>query len=758
MRPLSADDPREIGPYRLSALLGAGGMGRVYLGTGPGGDVAAVKAVRAEFAYDPGFRGRFARELELSGRVRGDFTPRVLAADPAGTPPWMATEYVAGPTLHDLVRETGPLPEEAVRFLARGTAAALERVHGLGTVHRDLKPGNVMVSASGPQVIDFGVARALEEDADEETLVAGTPGYMAPEQVDGGGATAATDVFALGGVLVYALTGTGPFGDGHPAAVVFRISHQEPVLDGVPEGLRGLVAACLAKDPADRPSAARVLEELGGPVAPAARAGEWLPAAAADLVEGVAEQTAELTRPDDTAVEAPTGTAGAAAMHGADDTTVAHRTGEAAGAYRAAGAAAAHGTGGAPAAHGAGGWRVSRGRRALAVGAGAAALVLVAGLGAWASLGAGGGLGSAQEEGGDPGSQAQGSAGSGSGGPGPAPGCSLPGDLAPEYVEAARSEPQVPGADTHDLDVHSYPVPVFVQGGDVLALSHPEGIALWDTETGEELAYVGADLPDFAALPVVSPDGCRFGYPSESGGVHVFDLRTGEHTVYAEEARLPVGLLAFSPDGTDLAVAEGSVGDGAHVIDLATGDITTVFEGGTQGIAYAPDGGRLAVTGPERSVVVDTVTGAEVFKGPEAAAASTRDSLALPTDDLFLYLHEEGIVLADPASGEDPLVLAPPDDQGFGFGEIEAAGTELVHALLDDYDDETGHYSPVLTAWELSTGERVPFDGDPWHVRDIAVHPDGTLVAGLSVDGTSVVVLDAATLEAVAEFGRTPGS
>ena len=693
MRPLTTGDPRELGPYRLSALLGAGGMGRVYLGTAPDGTAAAVKAVRAEYAYDPGFRERFARELDLARQVRGDFTPRVLDADPAGTPPWMATEYVAGPTLHDLVRQAGPLPEDAARFLARGIAAALARVHGQGIVHHDLKPGNVMASPAGPQVIDFGVARALEQDrGDEEPTAAGTPGYMAPEQVEGAATTAATDVFALGGVLVYALTGTGPFSDGHPAAVLYRITHQEPALDGVPEGLRGLIADCLSREPGARPTAARILQQLGGAVHPAEHARAWLPERAAALVDAAAEETRQDTaRP------------------------------------------------GAPARRPAG--EAPRGRRRLlAAGAGALALTLTAGVGAWAALRAD--TPRTQEA---PGGEAEGA-------PGGAGGCDLPADLAPEYTEAARPDPRVPGADTHDQDVHSYPSLTFLQGGDLLALTHPEGVALWDTETGKEAAYIGADLPDFAQTPVISQDGCRLGYASEEGGVHVFDLRTGEHTGYAEDLPLPAGAVAFSPDGTTLALAEGATGGGAHLIDLAGGKATTVVEGATQLPAHSPDGARLAVTGPEATAVVDTANGDEVFRGP-AATASSPNALALPAPDLLFYLHEEGIVRADLSSGEEPRVIAPPDAED-RFGEIAVPpGGDRIHALIDGYDDETGDYRPELTVWDADTGDRLPAGEDPRYVRGIAVHPEGTVVAGLNPEGTSVLLLDPETLDATAELG-----
>ncbi|MCY9786311.1 WD40 repeat domain-containing serine/threonine protein kinase [Nocardiopsis sp. EMB25] len=297
MQQPAPDDPSRVGPYRIAALLGAGGMGRVYLGLDAAGTSAAVKVVRAEYAYDPDFRERFAQELELARLVLGENVPRVLAADTSGQTPWMATEYVMGPSLHDLVHATGPLPEESVRFLGRGVARALEGVHAKGLVHRDLKPGNVMVSADGAQVIDFGIAGAMEDarhgDADR---IVGTPGYMSPEIVREQRCGAPSDVFALGGMLVYALTGTGPFGEGHPSAVMYRVANQDPVLTGVPESLRGLVASCLDKDPDRRPTAAEVLRALGGSPEPAPHAAAWLPPAAREALDEVAGEHRDAVR------------------------------------------------------------------------------------------------------------------------------------------------------------------------------------------------------------------------------------------------------------------------------------------------------------------------------------------------------------------------------------------------------------------------------------------------------------------------------
>lgn len=220
--------------------------------------------------------------------MHGQGVPRVYAADTSGERPWLATAYVKGPSLQHLVERTEPLPEPTAVLLARAVAQALTGVHAQGLAHRDLKPANVMVAAEGPQIIDFGIARAAEDERQPDgAVIAGTPGYMAPEASRGEQAGPPADVFALGGVLVWALTGRGPFGDGHPASVVHRTENLDPELDRVPPPLRPLLAACLDKNPAHRPTAAQVLQSLGGPVAPASDAAQWLPPRASAAVDEV---------------------------------------------------------------------------------------------------------------------------------------------------------------------------------------------------------------------------------------------------------------------------------------------------------------------------------------------------------------------------------------------------------------------------------------------------------------------------------------
>ncbi|MFE0677126.1 bifunctional serine/threonine-protein kinase/ABC transporter substrate-binding protein [Streptomyces sp. NPDC058867] len=262
--PLRPADPSRIAGFRLLRRLGAGGMGVVYLGRDDAGTLAAVKVIRGESAGDPDFRARFAREADLARRVTNRWVVPVLGADAEAQEPWLATAFVPGPSLVEAVAEHGPLPPVTAHVLGRLLADALTDLHAAGLVHRDVKPGNVLLALDGPRLIDFGVARSEDDTAlTASGMVVGSPGFLSPEQARGQAATAASDVFSLGGVLAYALTGRPPFGTGAPEALLYRTVHDEPELDGIADGSRELVARCLSKEPADRPTAAELRQLLG---------------------------------------------------------------------------------------------------------------------------------------------------------------------------------------------------------------------------------------------------------------------------------------------------------------------------------------------------------------------------------------------------------------------------------------------------------------------------------------------------------------
>jgi len=272
MDELQPGDPQLIGPYRLRGRLGAGGMGRVYLGLSPGGRAVAVKVIRAELAHDPEFRARFRREITVARKVSGLFTAPVIDADLDGPVPWLVTEYVSGPSLADAVTARGPLPVASVLALAMGLAEGLSAIHAAGVVHRDLKPANVLLAGDGPRMIDFGISRAVEASALTHTgLVVGSPGFMSPEQAEGREVGPPSDIFSLGAVLAFAATGQGPFGTGSTPALVYRVVHSLPQLDQVPAEVRPLVERCLVKDPARRPTARDLLSGAAFPAA------GWLP-------------------------------------------------------------------------------------------------------------------------------------------------------------------------------------------------------------------------------------------------------------------------------------------------------------------------------------------------------------------------------------------------------------------------------------------------------------------------------------------------
>ena len=266
--PLLPGDPTVVGPHRLLGRLGQGGMGTVYLGVAPDDRAVAVKVLRDNPLHavgDADGRRRFRHELAALRRVRGPHLVEVLDADIDAAQPYLVTRFVPGRRLDELVAETGPLPGTALGQLARGVADALATLHAAGVVHRDLTPGNVLVLDGSPQVIDLGLATAADVTALTRTgLVVGTPGYLAPEQVTGHEVTAAADVHAWGATVALAGTGRPPYGTGRPEAVLYRIVHDEPDLDGLPAELAGLVEAAMDRDPARRPTAAALLEQLGG--------------------------------------------------------------------------------------------------------------------------------------------------------------------------------------------------------------------------------------------------------------------------------------------------------------------------------------------------------------------------------------------------------------------------------------------------------------------------------------------------------------
>ncbi|GAA0964496.1 serine/threonine-protein kinase [Actinocorallia libanotica] len=278
-RPLRAGDPASIGSYALVGVLGEGGQGTVFLGERDGVPVA-VKLLHARFTEDDEARARFVRELEVAKQVARFCTAQVLDADMAGDRPYIVSEFVPGTSLQEQVAAEGPRTGGALERLAISTLNALTAIHQAGIIHRDFKPHNVLIGPDGPRVIDFGIARALNTTSQSHSI--GTPAYMSPEQLNGRQLTAASDLFSWAACMVFAATGVPPFGNDEVGAVLYRIAHAEADVSALPEPLREVVRACLAKDPAERPTAAQAQAVLMGgtqpvPPPPAAQPPQQLP-------------------------------------------------------------------------------------------------------------------------------------------------------------------------------------------------------------------------------------------------------------------------------------------------------------------------------------------------------------------------------------------------------------------------------------------------------------------------------------------------
>ncbi|MFY7068305.1 WD40 repeat domain-containing serine/threonine protein kinase [Nocardiopsis changdeensis] len=695
MYPLTSDDPRTVGPHRILARLGAGGMGRVYLARTPGGDLAALKLVKDDLAQDPEFRARFAREVRAARRVSGPLTPAVVDADTDAAVPWMAAEYVPAPTLKEAVREHGPLPAESLPVLVSGLARALEAVHAAGLMHRDLKPGNVLLSPRGPQVIDFGLARAVEGTVLTRTgQTFGTPAYTSPEQIRGRDVSPASDVFSLAGTVLFAASGEPPFGFAPPRETLRRILEEAPNLGAVPEGpLRDLLARCLAKGPGHRPDIAGILAELAD--VPMPDTGHpWLPGPVTEDVRLLREREA----------------------------------GERARADRAR-------------------WR----RPALAAGAAAAALALVAGGGYALTVLPGGGGGGGTGDG-----TASAGAGGTTGGADGEPSAD-PAFASEEYQQSLSSADGVAfspdgeriyvtgsfyfavwdwraGEMTAFLDPSPSETDINAEG--TIAAVHADGSGPDHEDRIELLRDTGGPLAREAVLvyeeqgtnprrPALSPDGTRLAVvANELDGdtidhvVHVWNVPAGERVLtvplLGPDTFTYVFDLEFTADGEMLV---GTVSDdfervlGVAVWDVETGDWVHYFEGpGNLGFALHPAEPSVMalLEGGDRVRLVDLGTGTTLRDLGRAGEDSPEVALSpvFSSDGERLYL---GV--------EDP------------FGATDLLGT----------------------VWDTGTGE-VLRDGDALLPGPVGPHPRDEFLAVLDTEADQVLVLDGENLTVVDEL------
>jgi serine/threonine protein kinase len=262
MEPRQPSDPEAIGKYRITGRLGSGGMGAVYLGLSPGGRPAAVKVIGDQFRHQPEALERFRREVQTLRTVHNAYTAALIDFEVNNPPFWLATEYIPGLTLLETIERNGPAPAETCLGLFAALAEGLADIHAHGVYHRDLKPANIILSSTGPRLIDFGIARGPEQAGLTQVgMVVGTPGYTAPEVLTHNNVGPAADVFALGATIAYTATGRPPYGEGTSTSIAFRVLNGQIDLDGVDQFLAGLILACVAVDPAQRPSPSTIVEE-----------------------------------------------------------------------------------------------------------------------------------------------------------------------------------------------------------------------------------------------------------------------------------------------------------------------------------------------------------------------------------------------------------------------------------------------------------------------------------------------------------------
>lgn len=262
VRPLRSTDPRQLGGYRLMSRLGEGGQGVVFLGKAHDQQEVAIKLLKASPTEVPEVHKYLARELAAARKVDPRWTAEILDSEIQGDTAYIVSEYIQGPSLHEVIGQTGPMRGADLHGVVVGMAGALMAIHQAAVVHRDFKPSNVLLGPDGPSVIDFGIARILDATTTSTGLIVGTPAYMAPEQICGERAGQPSDVFAWACTVGYAANGYPPFGNDDIPAIITRILYEDPDLGRLDAALRDLVAACLSKTPTQRPSAHEIVGSL----------------------------------------------------------------------------------------------------------------------------------------------------------------------------------------------------------------------------------------------------------------------------------------------------------------------------------------------------------------------------------------------------------------------------------------------------------------------------------------------------------------
>ncbi|WP_017592637.1 WD40 repeat domain-containing serine/threonine protein kinase [Nocardiopsis potens] len=642
MEPLEPSDPARIGGYQLTHRLGEGGMGRVYLATTPSGRYVAIKVIRRALAREGDFRVRFAREVDAARRVGGFHTAPVVDADPEGDPPWVATAYISGPTLHQAVRDGGPIRPPALHALAAGLAEGLKAVHDHGLVHRDLKPGNIILSDDGPRIIDFGIARPLDsESLTTHEAVFGTLPYMSPEQTENSHVGPASDMFSLGTVLAFAATGTNPFSADSMAATIRRLIGPPPDPGDIDPHTHALIVGCWNHDPDQRPTPGAILTRFGTLGARAAGRPPGTTRPPADA--GGSEPT---TRPP-----APTFAEAGESTGRPPAPTIVEPTGSITGtpAPRAATGEPAD-TLGRP-------WR----KRAWLIATVLVVTTTVVTVGEVAQR--------TDREGdrSDTASEV------------PEPAATLTGHeeavnsvvFSPDGTTLATSdakfsvrlwntgtwEESTTLIDDDGVMGVGSPMVAFDPDGTTLATGH-RSVQLWDTGTWEETATLVED--DWITSVAFSSDGTTLATSDAVGTVRLWDTGAGEETDVLDGPTNYMTSVAFSPDDAILAtgtaadeaeVFEGSDGGAIRLWDTDTGDEVAVLaenDPSFESVGFSPDGTMLAACSGGTVRLWETGTWAEDTTLPDrrctfsVAFSPDATTLAAGDDDGTVRLWNTG--------------------------------------------------------------------------------------------------------------------